>query len=529
MFKKILESTKMNKFLIKASAAAVILALNVSSAYAVEDAAFWLNDGAIEILKSKRLVPNAKRAKNIILFIGDGMGVSTVTGARIFEGQKNGVDGERNMLGFENFPYVALSKTYSANQQTSDSAPTMTAMVAGVKTNDGVLSLAQAVNRSETNLAVLNASKVQTILEKAELLGKSTGVISTARITHATPAATYAHISNRDWEGYANLSTAAKTAGVKDIAAQMIDNFGTGGIGDGLEVVLGGGRTYFLPNTAFDPEYTTTAGRRTDSRNLVNEFQSKFAANYVYDKAGFDAIDPATTTRLLGLFEPSHMKYEQDRATDTAGEPSIAEMTSKAIDILKKNTNGYFLMVEAGRIDHASHAGNAYRTFSDTVALSDAVKAALGKVNLADTLIIVSADHSHTLNIAGYPKRGNPILGKVISPGATSPDLALDGKPYTTVAFLNGKGYAENVAGDDIYAVGAPNQATYYNTGRVADMSLVNTEHPNFHQEALVPTSAETHSGEDVAIYAAGPKAYLMHGVQEQSYIFQVMKDAFGY
>jgi alkaline phosphatase len=519
----------MNQFFIKASAAAVILALNASSTYAVEDANFWLNDGATELQNAKRLVPNVRRAKNIILFVGDGMGVSTVTGARIFEGQQKGVDGERNLLSFENFPYVALSKTYSANQQTSDSAPTMTAMVAGVKTNDGILSLAQVVNRNEANLAVLNANKVQTILEKAELAGKSTGIISTARITHATPAATYAHISNRDWEANGNLSSAARTNGVKDIAAQMIENFGTGGIGDGLEVALGGGRTYFLPNTAFDPEYTSIKGRRTDGRNLVNEFQTKFAANYVYNKAGFDAIDPASTTRLLGLFEPSHMQFEQDRANDTAGEPSIAEMTSKAIDILKKNNNGYFLMVEGGRIDHASHAGNAYRTFSDTVALSDAVKAALEKVNLNDTLIIVTADHSHTLNIAGYPKRGNPILGKVVSPGATAPDLALDNKPYTTVAFLNGKGYAEGVPGEAIYTVGGASAATYYNTGRVTDMTTVNTEDPDFHQEALVPTSAETHAGEDVAIYAIGPKAYLMHGVQEQSYVFQVMKEAFGY
>jgi alkaline phosphatase len=512
----------MNQFFIKASAAAVILALNISSTYAVEDANFWLNDGATELQNAKRLVPNVKRAKNIILFVGDGMGVSTVTGARIFEGQQKGVDGERNRLSFENFPYVALSKTYSANQQTSDSAPTMTAMVAGVKTNDGILSLAQAVNRNEANLAILNANKVQTILEKSELAGKSTGIVSTARITHATPAATYAHISNRDWEANGNLSTAARTNGVKDIAAQMIDNFGAGGIGDGLEVALGGGRTYFLPNTDFDPEYTTTKGRRTDGRNLVSEYQAKFGANYVFNKTGFDAIDPANTTRLLGLFEPSHMKFEYDRASDTAGEPSIADMTSKAIDILKKNNNGYFLMVEGGRIDHASHAGNAYRTFSDTVAFSDAVKTALAKVDLKDTLIIVTADHSHTLNIAGYPKRGNPILGKVVSPGATAPDLALDNKPYTTVAFLNGLGYRENVPGEGTYALP-------YNTGRVTDMTAVNTEDPDFHQEALVPTSAETHAGEDVAIYATGPKAYLMHGVQEQSYIYQVMKDAFGF
>jgi alkaline phosphatase len=512
----------MKQFSLKATTLAVMMTFATPFAFA-EDASTWLNDGAASLAAAKKVVPNVKRAKNIILFVGDGMGVSTVSAARIFEGQQKGVDGERNKLAFEKLPYVALSKTYSANQQTSDSAPTMTAMVAGVKTNDGILSLNQSVARSEPSNTVIQANKVTTILEQAEASGRATGIISTARITHATPAATYAHTPNRDWEANANLPAAAVTGGAKDIAAQMIDNFGAGAIGDGLEVALGGGRTYFLPNSAFDPEYTTTKGRRTDGRNLTTEFTTKFGGEYVWNKAQFDAINPVATTKLLGLFEPSHMQYDFDRPADTAGEPSLAEMTDKAIDVLKNNPKGYFLMVEGGRIDHGSHAGNAYRTLSDTVALSDAVKKALEKVDLSDTLVIVTADHSHTLTIAGYPKRGNPILGKVVSPGKTTPDLASDGKPYTTVGFANGIGYYQNQAGDAVYSQTA-------RAGRIEDMSAVNTEDPNFHQEVTVPLQGgETHAGEDVAIYAGGPKAYLMQGVQEQSYIYQVMKDAFGF
>jgi len=515
----------MKQFSLKMTAIAVIMAFGSPFAMAaadVEDAKTWLKDGEAALAAAKKLAPNNKRAKNVILFVGDGMGISTVTAARIFEGQQKGLDGERNKLAFEELPYVALSKTYSANQQTSDSAPTMTAMVAGVKTNDGELSVNQSVVRSEPNNAVIQANKVVTILEQAEMSGRSTGIVSTARITHATPAATYAHTSNRDWEANANLPATAVTGGVKDIAAQMIDNFGNGVIGDGLEVALGGGRTYFLPNTAFDPEYTTTKGRRTDGRNLITEFTTKFGGEYVWNKAQFDAINPVATTKLLGLFEPSHMQYEYDRPADTSGEPSLAEMTDKAIDVLKNNPKGYFLMVEGGRIDHASHAGNAFRSLSDTVALSDAVKKALEKVDLNDTLVIVTADHSHTLTIAGYPKRGNPILGKVVSPGKTTPDLAADGKPYTTVGFANGIGYYQNQPGDAVYSQVA-------RAGRIEDMTAVNTEDPDFHQEVTVPLGSETHSGEDVAIYAGGPKAYLMQGVQEQSYIYQVMKEAFGF
>lgn len=204
-------------------------------------------------INSGSTVTNKQPAsKNVILFVGDGMGISTITAARIFEGQQKGMDGEGNQLAFEKLPYLALSKTYSANQQTPDSAPTMTAMVTGVKTNDRMISVSQSISRGEKDINKLKAAQLTTILEHAELKGLSTGVVSTARLTHATPAATYAHSSNRDWEANAQLP---KDTQLKDIAAQLIDHFGDGGIGDGLEVALGGGRTKFMPNTMIDPEY----------------------------------------------------------------------------------------------------------------------------------------------------------------------------------------------------------------------------------------------------------------------------------
>jgi len=172
----------------------VICAIGTVPAMA-ENAETWIKDGEAALAASKRLQPELGRAKNVILFVGDGMGLATITASRIFEGQRKGLDGERNQLAFEHLPYLALSKTYSANQQTSDSASTMTAMVTGVKTNDGGLSVNQSVARSEPSNAVIQANKLTTILEKAELSGRSTGIVSTARITHATPAANYAHTS----------------------------------------------------------------------------------------------------------------------------------------------------------------------------------------------------------------------------------------------------------------------------------------------------------------------------------------------
>ena len=503
--------TNLNKIILS-----LALVTWVSNALA-EDQQTWIDAGKAELEAAKQLQPNNGKAKNVILFIGDGMGVSTVTGSRIFEGQQRGVDGERNQLAFEQLPYLGLSKTYSANQQTPDSAPTMSAIVTGIKTNEGVIGLNQNVTRTETNQAVISANAMHTILEKAEAHGLATGIISTARVTHATPAATYAHIPNRDWENDALLPAAATQSGVKDIAVQLLEQGKKAG-GDGIEVVLGGGRKEFLPKTAADPEHKKKHGKRKDGRNLIEEYVAQHNAEYVWNQQQFDAINPKKTKRLLGLFQPSHMHYEHDRANDKAGEPSLAEMTSKAIDILSQNNKGYFLAVEAARIDHASHAGNAYRTFSETAALSDAVKTAMSKVDMSNTLIIVTADHSHSLTLAGYPKRGNPILGKVVAPEKTKPTLAEDNKPYTTVTFANGTGYHEHVV-----------EPSDMRVGRVKDMSNVDTTDPDFHQEALVPLAYETHAAEDVAIFAGGPKAHLFHGVHEQSYIYYVMEDALGF
>ena len=500
----------------------VLISSVVTSAAGPQTPADWFTGGQQAVTEAKSLKANLNHATNVILFIGDGMGIATVTASRILEGQLRGESGEENLLSFEKFPYVALSKTYSADQQVSDSAPTMTAMVTGVKTNDGFLSVNQnGVRRDPTTVT---NNKLTTILELAEDKGLSTGVVTTTRVTHATPAACYAHTVERDWEGDADLSPAAQAAGFPDIARQLLEF----SHGDGLEVALGGGRSKFLPNTTEDPEDQGTKGSRLDGRDLTAEWLKKPQAAYVWDKSQLDAINPANTSHLLGLFERSHMKYEVDRATNTGGEPSLSEMTSKAIDILAKNPQGFFLMVEGGRIDHAHHAGDAYRALNETIEFSRAVKVALEKTDAQKTLIIVTADHSHVLTIAGYPKRGNSILGKVIYPGQSEPAKDLLGLPYTTLSYANGPGYT---GASDKQPQGPksfphePGSSTGITAGR-PDLTTVDTMAPNYLQEAPVPLGAETHGGEDVAIYATGPGAYLVHGVQEQNVIFHIIKDS---
>ena len=490
----------------------------------------WFKSAQVKVATSEEniaaVVKESGKAKNVILFVGDGMGISTVTAARIMAGQLEGKLGEEHQLSFETLPFSGFAKTYNVDAQTPDSAGTMTAMASGVKTDAGVIGVDEDIERG--NCATVAGNELITATELAEIAGKSTGIVSTARITHATPAATYAKSADRNWEDVSDMPEAAVTAGCEDIASQLV-NFEANlearyeGLDvDGLEVVMGGGRRHFLPkDAAFNSAdaVSSVEGDRTDGRDLTAEWKAKYpAGQYVMDQAGFDAIDADTTERVFGLFNESHMQYEADRANDVAGEPSLAEMTAKAIDVLDNNANGFMLTVEAGRIDHGHHAGNAYNALSDTVALSKAVQVALDKTSIEDTLIIVTADHSHVFTIAGYPKRGNPILGKVVPVGSDEPSLAADNMPYTTVGYTNGGGFRD--LGDETDADAGYNFAPV--TGRV-DLTDVDTTTPGFHQEAVVPLGSETHAAEDVGVYAVGPGAHLVTGTNEQSLIFHVM------
>jgi alkaline phosphatase len=489
----------------------------------VESAETWKRDGWNAIENAKKTKIRKGKAKNIILFIGDGMGVSTLTASRILEGQLRGESGEENRLSFEEFPFSALSKTYSTNQQTSDSAPTMSAIISGIKTDEGVISVNQNVVHSDYK--TVKGNETMTLLEMAETKGLSTGVVTTARLTHATPGACYAHTADRDWESdgdilrlandalkknrpdYAKVYQDAYDAKFPDIARQLLEF----SFGDGLEVALGGGRSKFLPKETVDLEYPKINGERTDGKNLTDEWTKKYQNSaYVWNKKDFDAIDAKKTKHLLGLFEPSHVKYEFDRKNDPAGEPSLSEMTSKAIDILKNNKKGFFLMVEGGRIDHAHHNGNAFRALTETIELSNAVRTATQKINLDETLIIVTADHSHTFNMGGYPIRGNNILGltqEVDGKGMLEekPTGDKNGKPFTTLNYANGKGYRG---------------------GERAELTQETVTNPDYKQEATIPLSDETHGGEDVAIFANGVNAHLIRGSMEENWIFYVMADA---
>lgn len=455
----------------------------------------------------------AAAPKNVIFFLGDGMGMTTMTAARIYS------VGEDGMLTMDTLPETAFVKTFSNDAQVTDSAPSMSAYMTGAKMNNEVISMSantQAVKPladANGNLLTNNCSSVAsngtavtTLAEIAKGQGMAAGVVSTTRITHATPAAVYSHICHRDLE---NDIAAALVPGGSGYNAQL-------GIG-GMEVVLGGGLDHFKPYNA-----TTRKGKRTDGRDLVAEMVRNVGYTSVSNAAEFRAVNPANTDRLVGLFTSSHMSYDLDR--DPAKEPSLAEMTTTAMDVLSNNPKGYFLMVEGGRIDHALHETTGKKALQDTVAFDAAIKAAIDKAKSSDptlshTLIVVTADHDHTLVLNGYAKRlgkttaAEPgVLGLVKNYVSGLADKDADGMPYTIMGFGNGE---NRTAG-----------------ARSAAAALTDTQITAslYHQEAVVQNAAgsETHGGTDVFLGAIGKGAENFHGTIENIQVFNLIRTAMG-
>ncbi|WP_461602913.1 alkaline phosphatase [Aeromonas rivipollensis] len=433
----------------------------------------------------------ASDAKNVILFIGDGMGPSVLTATRLFK------VGEEGNLEIMSLPRSARIKTFSHDAQTTDSAPSMAAYTTGVKMNNEVIAMSsdtKAVapskdangNKGINNCTGDNGTPVPTILELAKAAGKSVGAVTTTELTHATPAATYAHICHRD-AAYAIAEQAVPGSAGFNAA-----------LGDGVDVLMGGGANHWTPYSA------SNKGGRADGRDLTAELSAQ-GYQYVTTQSDLAKIESG---KVLGLFSAkSHLDYELDRVAKGAAntQPSLSEMTAKAIDLLSQNSQGYFLMVEGGRIDHALHATNAKRSLTDAVALDEAVKTALGKVDLTDTLIVVTADHDHTMTINGYSAKGNPVLDLVKNgDGSTQNDV--DGKPFTTLVFGNG-----------------PNRADLRPT-----LTSNQVMGDDYLQETGVKLGSETHGGGDVMLFAGGAGSGRFKGTLDNTLVFGKLREALG-
>ncbi len=434
------------------------------------------------------------KAKNIIFFLGDGMGATTITAARIFKYQEEG------FLNMEKMERSARIKTYSNDAQTTDSAPSMGSYMTGIKINNDVISMADAKpirTRNDANgngtideCGAGNGRAAPTILELAKARGKAVGAVTTTELTHATPASTFAHTCQRN-AGYT-------------IATQIVP----GGAGynpallDGVDVLMGGGRHHFTPYDA-----ATNKKGRADGRNLMAEFAAK---GYVVasNKDQMAAAKPGR--KFVGIYsDATHMDYEIERR---AAQPALTEMALKAIDLLAPDPDGFFLMVEGGKIDHALHDSNAKRALVDTIAFDDAIAAVLERMRVLDpglknTLIVVTADHDHTIVMNGYARRGNPVLDIVRNYSDGQPARDADGKTYTTLVFGNG-----------------PNRPQVR-----SDVDSAAALGDDYHQETGVKLAGETHGGGDVKLFATGAGSQDFKGTMENTRVFHLMKAAFGF
>ena len=479
-----------------AAAAAVALAMAACGSDGTSTA------GTAEPDAGKPTTPSTGPTNNVVFFLGDGMGLTTMTAARIY---KVGEDGELTM---DTLPETGFVRTFSNNAQVTDSAPSMSAYMTGVKMNNEVISMSpdtsaydaggkDYLSGADSTCPSGNGKPVTTLLELMKAAGYGTGVVTTTRITHATPAATYAHICHRDGE---NTIAAQLTPGGAGYNAAL---------GDGVDVIFGGGRKHFLSSK-------NDGGVRTDGRDLTKDLQ-KACYSYASTRAQFDALS-ASSKKVVGLFTSSHMSYDLDR--NPADEPSLGEMTNKAIDVLAAKKKGFFLMVEGGRIDHALHETTARKALQDTVAFDSAIRGAIDKLNTIDpglknTLIVVTADHDHTLVLNGYAKRTGPssdanpgVLGllKNYVTGANAVDST--GAPFTIIGFGTGESRKPNrgaLTDADVYA-------------------------PTYHQEAVIPVApgGETHGGTDVFIGARGLGAERFTGTMDNTEVFGLIKQAVG-
>ncbi|NXA31117.1 PPBI phosphatase, partial [Eudromia elegans] len=455
-----------------------------------ENPSFWNKQAAQAIDASLQLEPRVVQAKNLIIFLGDGFGVPSITATRILNGQLQGKLGPETPLFMDSFPYVALSKTYTVDRQVPDSAGTATAYLCGVKGNYKTIGVSAAARYQQCNTTAGN--EVISVLQRARKAGKAVGVVTTSRVQHASPAGAYAHVVDRNWYADASMPTEALNQGCKDIAWQLVHNVD-------INVIMGGGRIYMTPAGTLDPEYPNypnTSGVRLDGVNLIDVWlKARPGARYAWNKTEMlAAAQDSQVTYFMGLFEPSDFKYEEER--NPLVDPTLSEMTEAAIKILSRNSNGFYLFVEGGRIDHGHHEGAAQKALTEAVAFDKAIERASTLTDESDTLTVVTADHSHVFSFGGYTLRGTSIFG-------LAPSKATDGMYYTSILYGNGPGYPGT-------------------SGR-SNVTSSEAELFDYKQQAAVPLKSETHGGEDVAILAKGPMAHLFHGVQEQTYVAHAM------
>ena len=469
--------------------------------------------------------PKGRIAKNVILFIGDGMSMAHRTAARMLS--KGIVEGRYGgELAIDDMPYMALVSTAGTDSIVTDSANSMSAYTTGHKSCVNAMGVYCARNKGS-----LDHPRVETIAELVKRkLGLAIGVVTNTEIEDATPAAMVAHTRRRsDYDDIVKFFYAAQP-----------------------EVMMGGGTPNFLPESAAD-------GRRKDDADYLAKFKS---AGYAFAATNTEMLALAAkpeTKKLLGLYNPLNVDGVLDRKFLKQGlvskypdQPDLTDQVRASLQILSRNDKGFLLMVESGRIDKYSHSLDWERAVYDTIMLDNAVKVAkdfAGDRN--DTLIIVTPDHAHPISLIGtYDDAGGENLrdklalyDKAKFPSYQAPDA--EGYPPSVwvsrrlavvfAAFPDhcdaGKPY---VAGENVPAIAAPQTPEEAADPKAKKVMVANEQNCKIPGAARrmgnLPFTADRgiHSGDDVVLTAMGPGADAFHGRIDNTRVFRAMAVALG-
>jgi alkaline phosphatase len=455
-----------------------------------------------------------RKAKNVILFIGDGMTIANRTAARILsKGIKEGK--YFGTLSFDDMPNMALIGTSGVDSIITDSANSMSAYTTGHKSS--VNALGVYVSRAKDNL---DHPKVETI---AEIIKRKTpmavGIVSDAEIEDATPAGVVAHTRRRS---------------DKDIIAEQL-------FFSHADVIMGGGSAYLLPRS-------TPGSKRKDDNDFVDLFRKAGFAITTTD-AEMKVAAASGTRQLLGLYHLENMDGSLDRRFLKKGtvdkypdQPDVADMTKAAIDVLSRNKDGFFLMVEAALIDKFNHPLDWERSVYDTIMLSNAVQVAkdfAAKNN--DTLILVTPDHTHGLSLVGTVDDAKP------GPEMRNKIGVYEGAGYPNYPKADSNGYPPSVDVSRRLAMTYGNHPDYYETNRpklggpfvpsIKDSKGNYIANPQYQSEpgavlrvGNIPQTADTgtHTADDGLLTASGPGAERVHGFMDNTEVFRTMVDALG-
>jgi len=455
-----------------------------------------------------------RRARNVILFIGDGLSMAHRTAARVLA--KGLVEGRYGgELAIDDMPHMALVSTSGTDAIVTDSANSMSAYTTGHKSCVNAMGVYCARNKNG-----LAHPKVETIAELAKRRngGMAVGVVTNTEIEDATPAGMVAHVRRRsDYD---------------DIVRMFYEL--------GPDVMLGGGSGYFLPKS-------DKAGRRKDEANFLEKFQANGYALVTTATQMKTAAADKATARLLGLFHPSNLDGALDRhilkkGTVTAypDQPDLVAQTQAAIDILSKQANGFLLMVESGLIDKFSHVLDWERAVYDTIMLDNAVAVAKRfAAERNDTLIIVVADHAHPVSIIGTYDDERPgerlrdklgVYNEAKFPNYPKPDS--DGYPASVdvsrrLAFVFA-GFPDHCASGKP-SLGGPFKPTEEKGDTaVANETFCTPQATRLEGNLPFTQRQGVHAADDVVLTAIGPGAELFKGRVDNTYVFRVMVTALG-